>query len=137
MQIIHFDHAQAKRRITEPQPFPVLQGHYTFNVISAEFALLREDASDPSVASPDNAARTFNRQNVFVSIHGFSSARIRQSGSVTAGPTQQASPGWLALVEHGKQRHIQFQVAARAHPAIEHFQQHHHHDSKDRSDDHR
>jgi hypothetical protein len=66
MQIVRGDQPQAQRRVTEPQSFGVLQGHYLFDVTAAEFSFLREDASDPAVTSPDNAARTFNGQNVFL-----------------------------------------------------------------------
>ena len=83
MQIVRGDQPQAQCSVAEPQPIRVLQCHYPFDVTAAEFSFLRENASDPAVTSPDNAARTFNRQNVFLRTHGFSSAWVRQSASVT------------------------------------------------------
>jgi hypothetical protein len=84
IQVTGVDQPKAQRSVTEPQAFRVLQGHYPFDVTAAEFSFLREYASDPAVNAPDNAVRTLDRQNIFVSTHDFSSARIRQSVSVAA-----------------------------------------------------
>jgi hypothetical protein len=133
-QIVVGDEAQSPRRLAEPQSPRLLQLHDPLDVLGAELSLFRENAADATLVTPKNAPRCFDCQHIFLRFHRHFSARIRQSPSGAAQPTEQTPLSGLPGVEHGKQRNVQGQVAARAHPAVEHLHQHHERDSEHGSD---